>query len=77
MGRYSISFRPVSLSPGGQGYVPQSSSRPLNLDERAVSLIPWHFLRSMIDLILSFSLPSQVRFLLLEELLASFSSRCS
>lgn len=37
-GRYSICFRPVTLSPGGQDYVPQSSSRHLTLDERALFL---------------------------------------
>ncbi|KAF7778830.1 hypothetical protein Agabi119p4_3175 [Agaricus bisporus var. burnettii] len=37
-GRYSISFKPVAALPGGQGYVPQSTSRVLSLDERALFL---------------------------------------
>lgn len=37
-GRYSVCFKPVTLSPSGQDYVPQSSSRVLSLDERALFL---------------------------------------
>ncbi|KAF9453266.1 Scramblase-domain-containing protein [Macrolepiota fuliginosa MF-IS2] len=37
-GRYSVCFKPVVLLPGGQGYVPQTSSRVLTLDERALYL---------------------------------------
>ncbi|KAF5358084.1 hypothetical protein D9756_001684 [Leucocoprinus leucothites] len=39
-GRYSVCFKPVTLSPSGQDYVPQSSSRVLSLDERATEMVP-------------------------------------